>query len=72
MRNFRLILSYDGTDFHGWQIQPNAVTVQGCLMEALEGILEETVQLHGSGTDRRRDSRPGTGGKFQVRLKDPH
>ena len=49
MRNFRLVLSYDGTDFHGWQIQPNAVTVQGCLMEALEGILEETVQLHGSG-----------------------
>lgn len=49
MRNLRLVLSYDGTDFHGWQIQPNAVTVQGCLIQALEGILGETVQLHGSG-----------------------
>ena len=49
MRNLRLVLSYDGTDFHGWQVQPNAVTVQGCLREALEGILGGDVQLHGSG-----------------------
>jgi len=49
MRNLRLIISYDGTDFHGWQRQPNALTVQGCLESAIEKILGEKVQVHGSG-----------------------
>ena len=49
MRNFRLVVAYDGTDFHGWQMQPNALTVQGLLMQTLEDILGETVQLYGSG-----------------------
>ena len=49
MRNLRLLISYDGTDFHGWQRQPNAPTVQECLESAIERILGERVQVYGSG-----------------------
>lgn len=49
MRNIRLTLSYDGTDFHGWQLQPNRPTIQGALSEALERITSEKILPHGSG-----------------------
>jgi tRNA pseudouridine38-40 synthase len=49
LRNLRLIISYDGTDFHGWQRQPGAPTVQECLESAIERILGEKVQVSGSG-----------------------
>lgn len=39
MRNLALRLMYDGTDFHGWQVQPNGMTVQECLQDAVEKIL---------------------------------
>jgi len=38
MQQYLLSLSYDGTDFHGWQIQPNAVTVQAVLNNALQAL----------------------------------
>src|SRR4051794_4460764 len=47
--NFKLLLQYDGTDFHGWQVQTNQRTVQGEL-ERVVGMLEETpVNVVGSG-----------------------
>ncbi len=49
MRNIRLVLAYDGTDFHGWQRQPDLVTVQGCLETALAKLLDESVTIWGSG-----------------------
>jgi len=49
LRNLRLIISYDGTDFHGWQRQPDAPTVQESLELAIERILGEKVQVYGSG-----------------------
>lgn len=39
MKRVLLTLSYDGTAYHGWQIQPNAVTVQEVLGESLEKLL---------------------------------
>ena len=39
MRNLLLRLMYDGTDFHGWQVQPNGMTVQEALQNAVEQIL---------------------------------
>ena len=49
MRNIRLLIAYDGTDFHGWQRQSNAPTVQDCLESAIERILGERAQVWGSG-----------------------
>ena len=40
MRNYKLIISYDGTDFHGFQIQKDKTTVQGELQKALEIFIE--------------------------------
>ncbi len=49
MQNWKLTLSYDGTPFHGWQIQPGLATVQGTLASALLQITGETVLPQGSG-----------------------
>lgn len=48
MRYF-IKLSYDGTDFCGWQFQPNAVSVQERLESALSTLLKERVQVTGAG-----------------------
>lgn len=49
MRNFKLVLEYDGTDFHGWQRQPDLRTVQGTLEEAVESIVGQNVPVYGAG-----------------------
>jgi tRNA pseudouridine38-40 synthase len=47
--NYKLLLQYDGTDFHGWQVQENLRTVQGELTAALSLIDGRSVSVHGSG-----------------------
>ena len=42
-------LSYRGTHYHGWQIQPNAVSVQEVLVKTLSTILGETIEITGAG-----------------------
>ena len=49
MRNLKVILSYDGADFSGWQVQPDASTVQGTLASAIGRITGEKVLPQGSG-----------------------
>lgn len=49
MRNLRLVIAYDGTDFHGWQRQPNLLTVQEVVEAALGKLVGEPVRLWGSG-----------------------
>ncbi len=46
---WKLVLAYDGTDFHGWQVQPDRVTVQGELRDALARVTGEEVLPQGSG-----------------------
>ena len=47
--NWKLQLAYDGTDFHGWQIQPGPPTIQGELKEAIERVTGERILPQGSG-----------------------
>jgi tRNA pseudouridine38-40 synthase len=49
MRNIKLILAYDGTGLSGWQVQPDASTVQGTLASAIGRITGEKVPPQGSG-----------------------
>jgi len=49
VRNLRLILSYDGADLAGWQVQPGRTTVQGALASAIGRLSGENVLPQGSG-----------------------
>ena len=42
-------LSYNGAPFHGWQVQPNAVSVQSTIEEALSTVLRENISIVGAG-----------------------
>jgi tRNA pseudouridine38-40 synthase len=49
MRNIRLLLAYDGSEFSGWQVQPDAATIQGTLASAIGRVTGEKVLPQGSG-----------------------
>ena len=49
MRNVKLIIAYDGTDYKGWQIQTSAPTIQGIIEEKLGIILNQQTRVTGSG-----------------------
>jgi tRNA pseudouridine38-40 synthase len=49
MRNFKLTICYDGSEFFGWQMQPGKMTVQGALVDVASKLTQENVQMHGSG-----------------------
>jgi tRNA pseudouridine38-40 synthase len=49
MQNYKINLSYDGTDFHGWQRQPEKRTVQGVLENSLTKITQKKIPVAGAG-----------------------
>jgi len=49
MRRIRISVSYDGTDYHGWQVQPGLPTIQGVLEQVISEIEGRPVQVAGSG-----------------------
>lgn len=49
MRRLKITVSYDGTDFHGWQVQPGLPTIQGTLEGILSGMEGSPVHVAGSG-----------------------
>ena len=49
MRRIKITLAYDGTNYHGWQVQPGRVTIQSELQRVVSEIEENPVAVHGSG-----------------------
>ena len=49
MQRYFIYLAYDGTNYHGWQIQPNGSSVQECLMKALSTFLRREIEVIGAG-----------------------
>lgn len=49
MKNIKLTLAYDGTEFSGWQIQPGRRTIQGSLVEVAERLVGSRVVVQGAG-----------------------
>jgi len=47
--NWKLTVAYDGTDFNGWQVQPDRATIQGTLADAITSVTGERVLPQGSG-----------------------
>lgn len=47
IRNIKLTIRFNGSDFHGWQIQDNAITVQASIVTAIERIIGNRVTLNG-------------------------
>jgi tRNA pseudouridine38-40 synthase len=49
MSTFKLTIEYDGTDYHGWQVQPGMTTIQGILEDAVARIVGQGVHVMGAG-----------------------
>ena len=49
MRRIKFVVAYDGTDYHGWQVQPGLATIQGLLQDCFSEIEKKIVHVAGSG-----------------------
>jgi tRNA pseudouridine38-40 synthase len=47
-RNIKLTVLYDGSEYHGWQIQPGFKTIQGVLTEVIQGLVDQEVRVFGA------------------------
>ena len=48
MKRIKLTVAYDGTNYHGWQVQPNGITIEGVLNQALTDLTREPVTVIGA------------------------
>jgi tRNA pseudouridine38-40 synthase len=49
LKNYKIVLSYDGTDYSGWQRQPDKRTIQGLVEDAVERLAGKKIAVHGAG-----------------------
>ena len=65
-RNIKLTVQYDGSSYHGWQIQPGKRTIQGELVEAVSNLLGARTYVHGASRTDAGVSALGQVGLFEV------
>jgi len=66
VRNIKLTIAYDGSDYHGWQIQPGLKTIQGILTEAIRDLLGSKVRVCGVSRTDAGVSALGQGALIQI------
>jgi tRNA pseudouridine38-40 synthase len=66
LRNIKLTIAYDGSEYHGWQIQPGCTTVQGVLLEALRSLLGPRARVCGASRTDAGVSALGQVGLMQI------
>ncbi len=71
MRNIKLTIEYDGTNYHGWQTQPNAITIQAAIQDALTKITKTQTQIIGAGRTDRGVHAAGQLANFHTRSQMP-
>lgn len=71
MRNIRLLISYDGADFHGWQRQARAHTIQEALESGIARVTGNRVKLYGSGRTDAGVHAAGQVANFKTRCPIP-
>lgn len=71
MRNILLTIEYDGTNYFGWQKQPNKKTIQGVIEQAIKKITGEDVKLVGSGRTDAGVHALGQRANFKTNSKIP-
>jgi len=68
MRNVRIICEYDGTSYHGWQVQPNGISIQEVLEEKIGYNHTGKNKIDGLRKNGRRRSCHASGGKLQDKV----
>jgi len=48
VQTFKITIAYDGTDFHGWQIQPEDITITSCMQDAFSNVFGEKINIVGA------------------------
>ena len=71
MRNIKLVLEYDGTNYHGWQTQPNLPTIQGTIEDALAKLTKTPIQIIGAGRTDTGVHAEGQVANFQTDAQMP-
>ncbi len=66
VRNIKLTIAYDGTEYHGWQIQPGLRTIQGVLTGAIQKLLNSEIRLFGASRTDAGVSALGQVGLVQI------
>jgi len=66
VRNIKLTIAYDGTEYHGWQIQPGLRTIQGVITEAIQDLIGSEIRLFGASRTDAGVSALGQVGLVQI------